>query len=689
MKLFSAVALAAMLACPALALSADSADVDTLIRELRSVNPNRRAKAADALADLGPQAAPAVRSLMGALTDPSRKVQIGALIALERIGPEARAAVPELVQLLKGKDLELYPGAVAALSAIGHDADEAVPELVALLQGDDEELATSAGLALVRILPSESDDLRQVIPILVKSLKSDDPVVRSDAVAGLGSAGRLALPALIRLVRGQAGDSRSAWQAAAALQAMGPLAEPAVTVLTDALESDDEQVVIRAAGALGAIGAAAKPAVDELQKQLSGPNAAIRTHVASALGDLGPVAEDAVGDLATALQDPDEGVRREAAEALGKIGPAAKDAIPALVTALNDDAGTVTVHAAWALSRIGPDAVPALVTALKEEKKLRHLIVAILGDIGEAAKPAVATLAEYLADPQLDPELGREIMLTLARVGPGAKAAVGPMLKILGDPENPLRAGAAYALAKLGAKEARPLLVQALASDDDPEMQVVAPIALVLLSPDRDALINLALPRLVELLGDESNHVRHEALEALASIGPRAAAAVPQLVAGLADPDPGLRAAYLSTLGEIGPDAADALPVIMKALADPDLSVRCSASYAIGKIGAQAQEAIPLLEKNVKARDAVLQMASAWALVHVNPRLRGLADLCLGPLTHALKHSDPAARSHAAEALGMMGTAAVPALTALEGLLQDPDEIVRQSAAAAIKRIAR
>jgi HEAT repeat protein len=473
------------------------------------------------------------------------------------------------------------------------------------------------------------------------------------------------------------------------LQAIGPLAEPAVTVLIDALQSDNEQVVIHAAGALGAIGAAAKPAVAELQKCLTDRSAAIRTHVASALGDLGPAAEPGVGDLATALKDSDEGVRREAAEALGKIGPSAKAAVPALVAALNDDAGTVTVHAAWALSRVGPEAVPDLVTALKGEKKLRHLIVAILGDIGEAAKPAVGTLSEFLADPEIDPDLGREIMLTLARIGPGAKGAVGVLLKILGDEEHALRAGAAYALAKLGAKEARPLLVQALASDDDSEMRVVAPIALVLLSPDRDALIGLALPRIIELLGDESNHVRHEALEALAFIGPKAAAAVPQLVSGITDPDPAIRAAHLSTLGEIGPDAADALPAIMKALADPDLSVRCSASYAIGKIGAQAQEAIPLLEKNVKGRDEILQMASAWALVHVNPRLRGLADLCLGPLTHALKHSEPAARSHAAEALGMMGSAAGPALGALEGLLQDPDENVRKSAAAAIKRIAR
>jgi HEAT repeat protein len=681
--------LAAALASSALAFPADPPDLETLIRELRAINPDRRAKAAEALGELGSRAMPAVRSLTAALTDPSRKVQLEALLALERIGPDARTAVTDLVSILKGDATDLHSGAIAALAAIGHDAGDAVPALVGVLEGEDAELATSAGLALARILPAGSDGLRQVIPVLVKSLKSDEADVRREAVAGLGAAGRVALPALIRLVRNQAVDPGSAWQAAAALQMLGTLAEPALSVLVDALQSDNEMVVVHAAGALGAIGAAAESAIPDLQKLLAHDRPAIRTHAASALGDLGPTAEGAVGDLASALDDADDGVRREAAEALGKIGPGAKPAIPALMRALNDDSGAVTVHAAWALSRIGPDAVPELLTALKDDEKLRHLIVVILGDLKEAAAPAAETLAEFLARPDLDEDFGREIMVALARIGPQAKAAVPVLMKILEDQENPLRAGAAYALAKLGARQAQRLLIQALPREDDPEMRVVAPIALVLLSPDSDVLVALALPRLIMLLADDSNLVRHEAATTLARIGPRAADAAPVLIAGVADPDPALREAYLSALGEIGPDGADAMPAITKGLADPDFPVRYSASYAAGKFGAAAQTAIPLLEANLKIRDEFLQIVSAWALVNINPRMTGLAELCVAPLTRGLKSSDARVRAQSAEALGMMRSAASGAAAALEELTRDADKDVRNAAAAALRKIAR
>jgi len=66
----------------------------------------------------------------------------------------------------------------------------------------------------------------------------------------------------------------------------------------------------------------------------------------------------------------------------------------------------------------------------------------------------------------------------------------------------------------------------------------------------------------------------------------------------------------------------------VKALGDSELSVRCSASYAVGRIGTRAGDAIPLLEQNLRGRDAFLQM-QRLALVHVNPKRRDLADLCL------------------------------------------------------------
>src|SRR5262249_55504951 len=161
----------------------------------RSVNPDRRARAADSLGELGSQAAPAVRSLVAALSDPESAVQKVALTALARIGPDAHDAVPDLVRLLKGDNSELHEGVIAALAAIGQDADDAAPALLRIVEGQDASLATQAGLALARVVEPESDLLRPAIPVLVKSLKSDDAEVRSQAVAGLGAAGRIALPA--------------------------------------------------------------------------------------------------------------------------------------------------------------------------------------------------------------------------------------------------------------------------------------------------------------------------------------------------------------------------------------------------------------------------------------------------------------------------------------------------------------
>src|SRR5262249_50410651 len=145
---------------------------------------------------------------------------------------------------------------------------EAVPVLIDRLKGDDAAVATSAGLALTRILPDGSDELAQVVPVLVESLKDKRTQVRSTAVVGLGLAGPVAVPALTDLVRAHATDAESAWLAAAALELIGAPVQPAVEALVDALPSTNEKVVMHAAGALGAIGPAAESALPQLRKLL-------------------------------------------------------------------------------------------------------------------------------------------------------------------------------------------------------------------------------------------------------------------------------------------------------------------------------------------------------------------------------------------------------------------------------------
>ena len=693
MKTMPSLTLAVCLLASSALLAAERPTIQTLTGELKSERAETRARAADSLGQLGPLAAPAVPALVAALSDKNVEVQHEVLLALEHIGPAAREAVPGLIVILKGTNRRLHTGAAGALGSIGRDAESAVPELSALLNGKGEHVAAAAGLALARILPPNSAELRKVIPALAQSLKADSPEIRTDGVIALSLCGAIAVPTLSDLVKAHNANPQHAASAAMALGFMGPEAKAAVPALIDALNSRHEKVVTAAAGALGAIGVASQAAVGELQKLLAATHPGIRAYAARALGEIGPASGSAAGDLAKALRDQNEDVRREAADALGRIGPGAKAILPDLVTALNDASGAVTLHAAGAIGRIGPDAVPFLLR-LVEDAKYRDLAVMILADLGPAAKDATTVLATTLASysgelSEHDRDLCREIALTLAHIGPEARAATPALMKILADESHPLRPGAAWALAKIGAKEAIPLLEKALVAEENPRLHVVAPAALMLLDPTNETYVRLAVPRLTDALSDKSPLVRREVAATLGMIGPRAESAVPKLADALSDPDPAIRSDVLSALAAIGPASAKAVPAILPQLAAMEVPVRCSASFAVGSIGPTAKAAIPLVEKNLQERDDFLQMASAWALVRIDPKREGLAPQCLGPLTRALKMPDPRARNEAVLSLGLMGPSAQPAKSALQELARDPDETVRKSASEALKAIGR
>ena len=183
---------------------------------------------------------------------------------------------------------------------------------------------------MVRILPPDHKDLRQVIPVLVQALQVDDPLIRDEAVVTLGSTAPLAVPQLAKLVEAYAGDPESARRAATALALMGPDAEPAVAALAQALESKNQQVVMQATVALSKIGPAAQPAVPQLKKLLSTKRPLICMVALRALGDIGPGSVAAVGGISALLAAGDENIRLESALALGQIGPASATRDPGL-----------------------------------------------------------------------------------------------------------------------------------------------------------------------------------------------------------------------------------------------------------------------------------------------------------------------------------------------------------------------
>jgi outer membrane protein assembly factor BamB len=118
---------------------------------------------------------------------------------------------------------------------------------------------------------------------------------------------------------------------------------------------------------------------------------------------------------------------------------------------------------------------------------------------------------------------------------------------------------------------------------------------------------------LVKTLSHEDGYVRVYAAEALASIGPNAAAAIDDLArAVVTDPLPGVRWAACEALGSIGPAAQRAVPQLIQALDDEFLYVRLFAAGALGSIGPKAQAARDALKE--AAKDAALRDEAEWAL---------------------------------------------------------------------------
>ncbi|MCY3020099.1 MAG: HEAT repeat domain-containing protein, partial [Planctomycetota bacterium] len=216
---------------------------------------------------------------------------------------------------------------------------------------------------------------------------------------------------------------------------------------------------------------AGETAIQALIRRLSDPDVEVRKTAARFVRQLSQAAlREVIPALGRLAKDENRRLAAESVETLGKLGP---DAVPALIEALKDQRPDVRAAAVSALRGAGPaakDAVPLLIAALNDaNEKVRWDAVAALGTIGPAAEAALAPLSALLAaGPPKEGADARQSVPFRALVAEtlgllGAKA-VAPLTKTLEDPVPEMRAAAAAALAKLGpaAQEAVPALLQKL-----------------------------------------------------------------------------------------------------------------------------------------------------------------------------------------------------------------------------------
>lgn len=227
------------------------------------------------------------------------------------------------------------------------------------------------------------------------------------------------------------------------------------------------------------------------------------------------------------------------------------DLLGAVIEDTRSEFDLVRSLAMMELGSFGPSerSIDALITALDAGRSPGDVALA-LGNFRDAAARAVPALVPYLDHDTAGPNA----IQAVAKIGDPTPAVVAALREIVAADGSRYRGNAASALGELGVAE--------------------------------------AVGDLAAALSDERKYTRILSANAIAKIGPEAAAAVPALAGLLIEADADVRRSATEALGRIGPDAHDAVPLIGDQLDAADNRLKRSAEQALERIGGDRAEAI-------------------------------------------------------------------------------------------------
>jgi HEAT repeat protein len=292
--------------------------------------------------------------------------------------------------------------AARAVGDLGHQ--EAIPRLREMLEGSDPRLRAVAAEVLMRFRDVES--VETAVALL------EDPTSDSELATWLESFG-------------------------------APEVRRALLKMT---ENDNARARRAAVEILGE--QRAREALPRVRALLVSEEPSDRAAAAGAIGNLGAAEES--DKLVVLLADTESSVRRSAAEALRKLGSV--QAAPKLIPLLDDKDANVRQAA---LATLAAFRAPELIPVLRPRLESRDLRVAsTLATLG--VKEAVAVLTDILAkDESYESRRAAEALR-----GIEAPEVASALREALSHPDKATRCSAAGALARLGAREAVPLVLE-------------------------------------------------------------------------------------------------------------------------------------------------------------------------------------------------------------------------------------
>jgi HEAT repeat protein len=555
---------------------------------------------------------------------------------------------------------------------------EALQQIVDATGSDRADIRWHAARAIGLI----GEDAIGEIPVLIKLLSDDDPVVAAQAASAIG---------MIREDDGrsseQLDDAAREYYDTATKALVGKIVHPDARV---------RRVSIRA---ISRLSPPAEMIVPLVAKQLADEDPSVVMPALHTMADAGPAA---VPFLINSLAEPK--ARYWASVVLAEIGPEASDAVPALleVAEAADGEPEERMQAILALAAIGQAASsaggPLATLAAGEKGPVQFAAVYACGML-RAAEASAAL--EAIAASDL-PFLSSIAVWGLARIHADDAGRITAAYEKLTDGmqnENPaVRQASATGLSdledSLTENQRAELAIGLTASIQDavPAVREAAAAALVRLGGD-------AVPALVALLGKDSDQQRL-GLELLAAIGPPASAGFDSVLSVFSGSDDAVvQADAAFALGALaggadgGIDAAAAEKAVgplvetLRNAATAD-EVRYTTVYALGKFGPLASAAADDLHTLAASDDVLLATVTAWAGLQIEPENKQLYEQAIPLLEKALRSERELARLEAAVTLGEIGADASGSLPLLELVAEDdPARSVRSAAAAAVAKI--
>lgn len=322
----------------------------------------------ETLAEIGK---PAVPVLIRLLENENEKVRWWSAEALGQIGGEAADALPSLSKALLDEDSGVRDAISRAIGQLGPAGAPAVPALVTAAK----ERRLDAGQLAIAV-QSIGTAARQAMPILVRGLAEGDESARSriiDAICSLGVEDEAIVDIVTDAIERH--RVRRAWSIDAFAKLKGKAAAKAIPILTESLKAPDDYLREVAARTLGQMGASANIAVPLIREAMADKQFPVRLQAGLALWRLTGETEPMQMALSSAfhgeIADSDYNTwyrRRETLEAVHEMGPAAAPLLPTMLASMKDSPDDLTIafiEALASLGEAGNDAVPALIEISK------------------------------------------------------------------------------------------------------------------------------------------------------------------------------------------------------------------------------------------------------------------------------------------------------------------------------------